>query len=114
MAYSYMFFKPKVLPLRAQDLSQDTVDDLDDPIEVRSCLAKVFPQLVWGSDGWAKGETEDGRWFEFSIAKGGTLFLRCSLRASYVAEVQLMCDSLGWIAVDQVPKVIEPRTSPKA
>lgn len=107
-----MFFKPKLLPLEASQLSEDTVESITDLSEVQVSLARVLPQLVWSANGCARGETSEGNWFEFSIAKGGTLYMRCSFRANYAAEVQRICDLLGWVAVDQDPKVIQPNAEP--
>lgn len=108
MAYSYMFFKPKRLPLQACQLGEDTVEPIIDLGEAQATLARVFPHLNWSSNGWARGETEHGKWLEFAIPDGGTLFMRCSFRADYSAEVQRICDASGWIAVDQDPKVFMP------
>lgn len=108
MSYMYMFFKPKLLPIVASQLSEETVDTIVDVEEVKSQLAPLFPHLSWSSEGWASGETQSGNWFEFAIVKGGTLSMRCSFRADYAPDVQRICDRLGWIAVDQESKVFTP------
>ena len=112
MSYTYLFFQPRRLPLAAEELSEETVDVLTDPVVVKTALARVLPQIVWTDDKWGRGETADGRWFEFLIADGGTLGLSCSFRADYRADVQAICDAIGWIAVDQTPFVYMPGCEP--
>lgn len=112
MAYSYLFFEPKVLPLTASQLSEETVEPLLDLDVARASLGRVFPQLTWSDNGWARGETADGKWLEFFIAAGATLCMRCSLRADYRADVQRICDLLGWTAVDERPFVYQPGATP--
>lgn len=111
MSYSYLFFKAKRVGLDAGQLSEETVDSIVDLVEAQSTLARLFPNLVWSPEGWGRAETESGKWLEFAIAKGGTLFMNCSFRADYTSEVQRICDLSGWIAVDQDPKVFEPKVS---
>lgn len=112
MAYNYLFFRPRTLPLTAADVTADTVETLTDWESARVALERVFPHLVWPKGSWGRGETEDGRWFEFSIAPGGTLSMRCSLRADYGVEVQRICDTLGWVAVDERPVLFQPDATP--
>ena len=112
MAYTYLFFKPKRLPLSPEDLSAETVEPLTDFETVKAALDSVVPSLEWLPDGWARGETPEGSWLEFSIAPGGTLGMRCSFRADYRAQVQRICDALNWLAVDQQPLCYQPNREP--
>ncbi len=107
MAYSYLLFKPKRSPLTAAELGLDTVDCITDLAEAKLELAKVFPALTWTPEGWGRGETADGKWIEFAIPQDGTLYLRCSLRADYSADVQRLCDLLGWVACDERPRLFQ-------
>lgn len=112
MSYTYLFFLPRRLPLSPDELGEDTVDVLTDFDLVQSALACVLPQIVWNDRKTGRGETADGRWFEFLIADGGTLGMHCSFRADYTAEVQMICNALGWIALDQTPRVYMPGREP--
>ena len=112
MAYTYLFFEPKRLPLSPDELGLDTVVPLTDLDAVKAALATVMPALEWLPEGWARGETPEGQWLEFSVAAGGTLGMRCSLRADYRAHVQRLCDALGWVAVDERPFCFQPHREP--
>lgn len=112
MAYTYLFFKPRRLPLAPAELGHDTVDVLIDAGAVRTALNAVMPMLQWQPDGSARGESAAGNWLEFSVHAGSTLAMRCSLRADYSAEVQRICDALGWLAVDEKPRCFQPHLPP--
>lgn len=113
MAYYYLFFQPKHLPLSPEQLSEDTVARLVDLAAAQPVLKTALPQVRWLPGGWGRGETADGKWMEFLFAENGTLSLRCSLRADYKSEVQRICDQTGWIAVDERSTVYQP-SSPSA
>lgn len=108
MAYDYLFFKPKYLPLTAEELGEHCVERLTDVASVRAAVLSVFPQMIWPEGDWGRGEFADGRWFEFSVYRSATACMRCSLRSDYRAEVQLVCDRLGWVAIDETPRIYLP------
>ncbi|MEW5931033.1 MAG: hypothetical protein AB1941_26515 [Gemmatimonadota bacterium] len=112
MAYRYLFFRPARLPLTPEELSADTVLELDDGAEVRASLDRALPGIAWTGDG--QGRTDvNGQWMEFFYAPGeGTLSLRCSLRADYGPIVQRLCDATGWIAFDERPRCYQPHRPP--
>lgn len=109
MAYGYFFNRASRLPLEVHELSDETVLPLSDPDEIRKGLERVVPGLVWPTDREARA-TVDGRWLEFYLPRGGvnTLRLRCSLRSDHSELVQGFCDTLGWIAFDETPKLFQP------
>lgn len=109
MAYSYLFFKPKRLPLTAQELDESCVESLTDLAGIKAALAQATLELAWTSEGRAHGKATNGNWLEFSIPPGGTLSMRCSLRADYHSEVQRICDLLGWVAFDEQAALLQPR-----
>lgn len=112
MAYCYLFFEPRRLPLTAQDLSEETVVSLNDRDVAREALSRVMPEIEW-VDQTGKA-TINGMWFEFNLPGDGrdTLSLRCSLRADYRAIVQHICDELGWVAFDERPMCYQPHQTP--
>ena len=112
MAYTYLFFIPNRLPLSPEDLSEETVEALTDLVAVKAALKSVMPSLEWLPEGWGQGETPEGNWVEFNIAPGGTLGMRCSLRANYRTHVQFICDELNWIAIDETPVCFQPHREP--
>ena len=112
MSYTYLFFKPKRLPLTAAELDENCVERITDLPSARAALKSVYPALEWADDKWGRAESAAGSWIEFMISKDATLAMNCSFRADYTAEVQRICDALGWIAVDQDPKVFQPRAAP--
>ena len=113
MAYSYMFCRPVRLPLETDELSEETVIDLDDPALARAALDGAVPGIQWvGSEGRV---TVDGMWTEFQLPDGverTTLWLRCSLRADFRAFVQRLCDTLGWVAFSETPECFQPGRPP--
>ena len=112
MSYTYLFFKPRRLPLSPGELSEESVEPLTNLDAVKASLNSVIPSLKWLPEGWARGETQEGRWLEFNVASGGTLAMRCSLRADYRAQVQDICDALNWVAVDEKPVCFQPHRDP--
>lgn len=112
MACTYLFFKPKRLPLSPEELSEEAVEPLTDLVAVKSALQSVMPDLAWLPEGWGRGVTPEGNWVEFQIPAGGTLGMRCSLRADYGTHVQSICDALGWLAVDERPVCFQPNRAP--
>ena len=112
MAYTYLFFKPKRLPLAPEELGHDTVEPITDAAQARAALDSVFPALEWPTHNSARGESATGSWMEFSIHTDSTLALRCSLRADYSVEVQRICDALNWVAVDEHPRCFQPHREP--
>jgi len=68
MSYTYLFFKPRRLPLSPAELSEESVETLTDLDTVKAALNSVIPSLEWLPQGWARGETQEGNWVEFNIA----------------------------------------------
>lgn len=112
MAYTYLFFKPKRLPLAPYELGLDTVEVITDAASAKVALDSAALSLEWLPDGSARGETATGSWLEFHIHADSTLAMRCSLRADYSAYVQRICDALNWIAVDEKPRCFQPGRAP--
>lgn len=112
MAYTYLFFRPRRLPLAPHELSAETVLPLRDAAAVRAALEGAVPGIDWVSDREGRAEAE-GRWMEFHLdPDAGTLALRCSLRADYREIVQRLCDELGWLAFDEQPLCYQPHQPP--
>lgn len=114
MARGYLFFRPQRLPLEWHELSDETVVSLCEA-ESRSGLERVVPGLEWHEEYRQGRATVDGRWLEFYLPRAGvdsTLGLRCSLRSDHTALVQSYCDTLGWIAFDDFPLLIQPHRPP--
>lgn len=107
MARHYLFSQPQRLPLTTAELSATPVLPLQDAAAVQAALARMVPGLSWdGPEGRGK---VDGNWLAFSPpAPGGTLGLRCSLRADHRAFLQRLCDTPGWLAVDERPLCSQP------
>lgn len=115
MAKSYIFLKPRHLPLVAEKLDRASVTPIDAD-EVVACLRQALPSLTWSSPTDASGETDSG-WVEFSQPGQGadrSLTLRCSLRSDYEPLVQNLCDQFGWVAFDEKPLLFQPHRSPEA
>lgn len=112
MSYTYLFFPHCRLSLSPDESGEDTVDVLADFDLVQSAFARVLPQSAWDNHQSSRGETLDSRWLAFLIADGCTLGMNCSFRADYTTEIQRICDSLGWIAVDRAPRACMPGREP--
>ena len=112
MASTYLFFRPLRLPLVADELTEETVLPLDDRPMVRAALEQSVTGIDWVSDDEGRAEL-GGNQVEFHLPReGGTLSLRCSLRADYSPVVQRLCDRLGWLAFDEGHMCYQPHEAP--
>ena len=115
VAASYLFFKPRTLPVDPSTMDGDSVIEWS-AAEAGAALERVFPGIQRTPDGEWRADTAAG-WAEFRHADTpppAILVMRCSLRADYRAVVRGMCDATGWIAFGDDAACIQPVRPPTA
>ena len=117
MSYDLLMFRPLVDVRSQDDLSEQTVANLD-AAEVMNGLSRLLPTLEWSRFG--EGESYDhfharyedaDTWYELSVPASSTQHwkIRSSHRAGDRQLIATICRSLGYIAFDgQAMTIIRP------
>lgn len=97
MSYDYLFFRQAKPVDSHTDLSEDAVQVIGTPEEIKSLLAAAYPQLTWQDEkwGWLDPATHTGH--VCLSSEDGKCFAVSRITAG---EVQRLCNQTGLTAFD--------------